>query len=330
MILAGDIGGTKTNLALINFKQNKMETVFFKQFSSKNYSTFFDLLDEFLPHINNITIDVICLGVAAPIINGTATLTNLPWKITTKQLEDKFYTSKVSLLNDLEAMAYGMIYLKSKDFIELNPHAKQQKGTIGVIAAGTGLGEAILYYDGTQYHPLATEGSHSDFAPCTKQQDKLLEWLRVKYPDHVSYERVISGEGISNIYNFLVNSNFALECNLMKNISKEVDKNEMITKCALNLNDKLSLETLRLFLEIYGAEAGNLALKSMGIGGILIGGGIAPKILPLINNGVFLNSFIKKGRFESLLKDISIKVVLNEQTALLGSARYAYDKIIGA
>ncbi|HFU76665.1 MAG TPA: glucokinase, partial [Arcobacter sp.] len=132
MILAGDIGGTKTNLALINFKQNKMETVFFKQFSSKNYSTFFDLLDEFLPHINNITIDVICLGVAAPIINGTATLTNLPWKITTKQREDKFYTSKVSLLNDLEAMAYGMIYLKSKDFIELNPHAKQQKGTIGV------------------------------------------------------------------------------------------------------------------------------------------------------------------------------------------------------
>lgn len=328
MILAGDIGGTKTNLALITFNNQKIQTIFSKQFSSQNYKSFYEILDEFLSLHKNQKISVACFGIAGPIVEGNSNLTNLSWNINTIDLQNKLNTSKVKLLNDLEATAYGMLYLNDEELIELNPNAKKQKGNIAVIAAGTGLGEAILYNDGINYYPIGTEGGHTDFAPLTQQQNKLLEWLKTKYPEHVSYERVLSGQGITTLYQFLLETNFAPECKQMLNISNDEDKNAMISKCAFELNDKLSLETLKLFIEIYGAEAGNLALKSMSIGGVFIGGGIAPKILHFIQNGIFINSFLKKGRFEKLLKNISIKVSLNEQTALLGSARYAYDKLV--
>ncbi|RXJ67934.1 glucokinase [Halarcobacter ebronensis] len=327
MILAGDIGGTKTNLALYEIKQNQPILVIKEQFSSKNYDSLMQIIKEF--HIKNGTplIEAVCIGIAGPIIEQRCKTTNLPWHINASEIMDFFNTRKVRLLNDLEATAYGMSYLKEEEFVELNPNAKKQKGNIAVIAAGTGLGEAILYWDGVSYTPIGTEGGHSDFAPTTKKEDELLLWLRKKYPSHVSVERVASGMGISNIYDFLVSSNFAKEPSKILNMSEGMDKGAMISKCALEDKDILCQETLKLFMEVYGSEAGNLALKSFSLGGVFIGGGIAPKLLTILKEEYFYNRFISKGRFESLLKTIPLKVSLNQETALLGAVRFAFDKL---
>ena len=326
MILAADIGGTKVNLALYNKKS--LELIEQIQFASKDYTSFEQIILEFKKQTAFDKIDAACFGIAGPIINERCRTTNLPWDIKASKLKEDLQTPKVKLLNDLEATAYGMLYLKEEEFINLNPNGRKQKGNIAVIAAGTGLGEGFLYYDGKEYHPIGSEGGHTDFAPISAQQDELLFWLRKRYPGHVSYERIVSGAGIATLYEFLLESSFAPESSIMKELQIGEDKSAMISKCALELNDPLCMETLRLFAEIYAAEAGNLALKSMALGGVYIGGGIAPKILPIITSEYFLNSFMSKGRFEELLRGIELKVSLNDKTALLGSARYAYDKLI--
>lgn len=328
MILAGDIGGTKTNLALYEIENDELKVIAQHQFVSKDYDTFMDLIFDFQEKTSIFKIDALCLGIAGPIIEERCRTTNLPWDIKAKDLKDHFGTQKVKLLNDLESTAYGMLYLKDEDFINLNPTGRKVKGNIAVIAAGTGLGEALLYYDGDSYHPIATEGGHSDFAPISGQQDELLLWLRRRYPGHVSYERIVSGVGIYTIYEFLAESGFAPIPQIMMNLEDNVDKSAMISKCALEQNDPLCLETLKLFAEIYAAEAGNLALKSMSLGGVYIGGGIAPKLLPIIKSEYFLNAFLSKGRFEELLRGIQLKISLNQETALLGAARYTFDKLV--
>ncbi len=328
MVLAGDIGGTKTNLALYALENKELKVVSSKQFASKDYENFMDLIEDFQKKSSVSKIDALCIGVAGPIINERCITTNLPWDIKAEDLKEHFGIESVRLLNDLEATAYGMLYLKDEEFVELNPIEKESKGNIAVIAAGTGLGEAILYFDGNSYHPIGTEGGHSDFAPISSMQDELLIWLRRKYPDHVSYERVVSGKGINYIYEFLCETGFASEAKAMINIADKEDKSAMISKCALEQKDPLCMEALRLFAEIYAAEAGNLALKSMSLGGVYIGGGIAPKILPVLKSDYFFNAFARKGRFEELLRTIPVKVSLNQETALLGAARFAFDKLI--
>jgi glucokinase len=200
-------------------------------------------------------------------------------------------------------------------------------GNRAVIAAGTGLGEAMLYYDGTAYHPIGSEGGHSDFAPLTPQQDALLQWMRNRYPGHVSFERILSGPGIYTLYEFLVESDFSAEPNSMLNIPEGKDRSVMVSECALKEHNPLCMEALRLFAEIYGAEAGNLALKTMSLGGVYVGGGIAPKILPVLSNNHFMNGFLSKGRFNEMLQAMQVKISLNTETALLGAAHFAYDRL---
>jgi glucokinase len=327
MILAGDIGGTKTNLALFEVVEGALQMRESHQFASSKYETFSEVIAEFLSLTQEIVIDALCLGIAGPIINGNCRTTNLPWEINSQDLREMLKVEDVYLLNDLEATAYGMLYLGESDFMELNSTAKEKDGNRAVIAAGTGLGEAMLFYDGTSYHPIGSEGGHTDFAPLTEQQDELLVWLRQRYPTHVSLERILSGPGIYTLYEFLKMKEFAAEPEMMLNAEKDADKSAIISECALKQNDPLCLETLRLFVEIYGAEAGNLALKSLSVGGVYIGGGIAPKILPFMLDGNFMNAFVKKGRFESLLREMKVKLSLNQETALLGAAHFAKDKV---
>jgi len=324
MILAGDIGGTKTNLALFTMIKDELKLVKIHQFISQNYHDFADLIEEFftLFSVQESDIKAICLGIAGPIINGVCHTTNLPWIIDTKELQKKYKTNRVKLLNDLEASAYGMLFLQEDEFVELNPNAQNIEATRAIIAAGTGLGEAILFYDGKDYHPMSSEGGHCDFAPLNPLQDKLLVWLRKRHNEHVSVERLVSGIGIFTIYEFLKEQNFAKESLYMQNLNEDTDKNAMVTHCALENKDPLCIETMRIFVEIYAAEAGNLALKSLSLGGVYIGGGIAPKILPFLQDGTFLNTFIQKGRFKNTLKNMQIKISLNQNTALVGAAYF--------
>lgn len=328
MILAGDIGGTKTNLALYEYKGGELKIKDKHQFASQDYKSFTDVIQEFILSNKIKNIDAVCLGIAGPIINGICHTTNLPWIIDTKELQKVCKTSKVKLLNDLEATAYGMLYLKEDEFVDVNPNAKKIEANRAVIAAGTGLGEAILFYDGNNYYPIGSEGGHCDFAALNTLQDELLLWMRKRHSDHVSVERLVSGVGIYTIYEFLREKNFAKESKIMMELKEGEDKNAMVTQCALKESDPLCLETMRLFVEIYAAEAGNLALKSLSLGGVYIGGGIAPKILPFLTDGNFLNTFINKGRFKKTLSNMEVKISLNQNTALLGAVHFAIDKVV--
>lgn len=326
MILSGDIGGTKTNLALFEMQENRLIMQVKKQFSSRAFSSLNEVISAFKEYTSLENIDAACFGIAGPVIKGRCFTTNLPWEVTTADLQMHLGINKVRLMNDLEATAYGMLYLPEDEFVELNPKGRAVDGNRAVIAAGTGLGEAMLYYDGNRYHPIGSEGGHCDFAPSTTQQDALLVWMRNYYPGHVSYERILSGSGIYALYEFLHESRFAAQPASMMQIPEGEDRSAMVSKCALEEHDPLCLEALRLFAEIYGAEAGNLALKSMSLGGVYIGGGIAPKILQVLSNH-FMNGFTSKGRFEEMLSGMKVKISLNPETALLGAAHFAWDKL---
>lgn len=321
MILAGDIGGTKTVLSLLTRDANGSLTCIQEQsYPSQHYQAFDDILSDFLSA--NFAIKSACFGVAGAVVNQRCQTTNLPWVLDAELLKIKLNTVKVKLLNDLEAMALGMLYLPEHDLIELNPNAQIQTGNIAVIAAGTGLGEAILYWDGNQYYPMATEGGHSDFAAQTAQQDKLLSYLRNIYPDHVSYERVLSGIGFSHLYDFLCTQDIAPPCLTVPDMNSDVDRNAVISQLGVTNADPLCAEAVRLFVELYGAETGNLALKSLATGGIFIGGGIAPKILSAMQTGHFMRAFTAKGRFLPLLDTVSVKLSLNQRTPLIGAINY--------
>lgn len=321
MILAGDIGGTKTILALYQNQQGKLNCMKEQSFASTEFSQFNDVLTEFLD--DNLQITSACFGIAGPIIKQCCQTTNLPWSINAQELMATLGTDKVKLLNDLEAMALGMLHNAEEDFLELNPNATTQNGNIAVLAAGTGLGQAILYWDGQQYHPIATEGGHCDFAAQTPQQDQLLRYLRQLFPEHVSWERVLSGDGFGHLYDFLIQTGYAPPCDLVPAAKQgTTDRNAIISQLGLKQADLVCTEVVRLFVELYAAEAGNLALKCLASGGLFIGGGIAPKIRSAMENGHFLQHFLSKGRFNSHLSKLSIKISLNSNTALVGAANY--------
>jgi len=324
-ILAGDIGGTKTILAIYEKDSQGVTLLYKEQFSSKTFETFGEVIDLFLKKSPPFKIDAVVLGIAGPVVEGICQTTNLPWIIDERSLQKRLGTLRVKLLNDLEATAYGMLYLSEEQFVSLNPDGKSKKANRAVIAAGTGLGEAILYWDGKGYRPIGTEGGHTDFAPTTTQQDQLLKWLRNHYHSHVSIERVLSGSGVYTLYRFLAETGFAPEPSFMLDLAEDTDPSAMVSKGALEYKDPLCTETLRLFTEIYGAEAGNFALKTFALGGVYIGGGIAPKILPFMKQESFLRAFLQKGRFEEMLRNIEVKIALDPQTALMGAARYAAD-----
>jgi len=323
MILAGDIGGTKTVLALIDQQADgSLATLQEQTFASGEFQTFDEILDLFLGE--GLAVDSACFGIAGPVIEQRCQTTNLPWLLDGELLKIRLGTGRVKLLNDLEAMAVGMLHLQEHDFVELNPDAEAQTGNIAVIAAGTGLGEAILHWDGQTHSPIATEGGHCDFAPQNSQQDRLAAYLRRLYPGHVSWERILSGPGFSHLYDFLEESGFAPSCPAVPAAagSPGLDRNALISRLGLDGEDPLCREAVRLFAEIYGAEAGNLALKAFATGGVFIGGGIGPKIRPMLESGEFIQSFTAKGRFQALLSRVSVKLALNPRTPLLGAMHY--------
>ena len=269
-------------------------------------------------------LDAACFGVAGPVIDGRAQITNLPWTLDEAALAKRTSAARVKLLNDLEATAYGVIFLHDDERSVLNTGATPRRtGHIAVIAAGTGLGEALLYYDGTHYHPIASEGGHADFAPRTDEEIELLRYLRASLKGHVSYERLLSGPGIYNIYCFLRDTRYAVEPAWLAEKLGSGDPSATIAANGLSGADPLCVKTLDLFANIYGAEAGNLALKGLALGGVFVAGGIAPKVLPALRNGSFMRGFTDKGRFANLVERLPVNVSLNPRTALLGAAHFA-------
>jgi len=321
MILAGDIGGTKTTLALYQKQGHLLQCELKQTYPSSDYARFEDILAVFLPA--TVLIDAACFGIAGPVVNQCCQATNLPWRVDARELAATLRTARIQLLNDLEAMALGLLQSPDKDLLELNPNAKKQPGNKAVIAAGTGLGEAILYWDGQRHHPIATEGGHCDFAPQTEQQDRLLRYLRQRFQGHVSWERLLSGDGLGCIYDFLIADGEPACPEVERALT---DRNAIISGMGLDRKNPVCTQALQLFVQLYGAEAGNLALKCLAQGGLFIGGGIAPKIQPALETGDFLRAFIDKGRFRGLLESLSIRLSLNPETPLTGAASYFFER----
>ncbi|HLN87856.1 MAG TPA: glucokinase [Candidatus Limnocylindrales bacterium] len=322
LVLAGDIGGTKTNLALFSVHGEKLRSESLRTFASKRYSGLVPVLREFIA-ADQHKIDSACFGIAGPVVDGKVKTPNLPWMIDTVELRRVLKLDAVSLLNDLEAGAYGIFTLDNDEFCTLNDGTIRQSGNKALIAAGTGLGQAILHDDGRHFHPLASEGGHADFAPRNELEIELLRYLIGRF-GHVSYERVLSGPGLFNIYRFFKESRGVEEPrSLADQFAGADDPSAVISKAALAGEAEICVKSLELFVSIYGAEAGNLALRAKSVRGLYVGGGIAPKILAKLKDETFMRAFVDKGRYTDLLAAIPVQVVLNDQAALRGAAYYA-------
>ncbi len=317
-VLAGDIGGTKTRLAIMTVAGSQVSTQHEASFPSQSYAKFETLLGEFLSGIT--TPDCAAFGVAGPVQGRVVQTTNLPWRIDADALQRQFGFAHCTLLNDLEATAHGLPALGTEDLLILQSGVANATGNIAVIAAGTGLGEAGLYWDGRDHQPFATEGGHASFAPSNALEFALLVHLQQRY-QHVSWERVVSGMGLLDLHDFLRQYRNIKTPRCLLDEMQSGDAGAAISKAAAS--DEICAETMQLFVRLYGAEAGNLALKLMSHGGLYLGGGIAPKILPLLQNGEFIAAFLNKGRMRPLLEAMSVKVILNDRAALYGPALYA-------
>jgi glucokinase len=330
ILLAGDIGGTNTRLGIFSKEKGLRSPLVEADFLSGQFPDFITIVREFLKGIN-IRADAACFGVAGPVMRGAAKITNLPWIINEKKLGKELNLPFVRLLNDLEAIAYAVPLLEPSDLHILNEGRPVSEGSAAVVASGTGLGEAFLTWDGTQYRGHPSEGGHVDFAPGDDLERELLIYLQEKL-GHVSYESVCSGPGILNIYCFLREKCYAEEPSwLSLRVAGENDPVPVIIKCALDrvYRCDLCVMTLNLFVSILGAEAGNLALKVMATNGVYLGGGIPRRILPFLENGRFMKSFRYKGRMSDLVSQIPVFVILNPRIALLGVAGYGLEHYQG-
>lgn len=318
--LAGDIGGTKTRLALAEVSGNSVRIRREQSFVSRQYTALEDMLQAFLH--DQASISQVAFGIAGPVRGEVAQTTNLPWRIDAAALRRRFGFASCHLLNDLEATARGIPALGQDDLLTLQAGAPDACGNQAVIAAGTGLGEAGLYWDGAAHHPFATEGGHATFAPRDARELALLHFMQQQH-EHVSWERVLSGMGLRDLYDFMLVHLGATTPSWLADEIAAGDKAAAVSAAALSGRDEVCVATLHLFVELYGAEAGNLALKIMSRGGLFIGGGIAPKILPLLQDGTFLGAFLDKGRMQPLLAAMPVKVILNDRAALYGPALHA-------
>jgi glucokinase len=351
MILAGDIGGTKTHLALFEWKSERVEPIREETFHSGDYPSLEDILEDFLnrpapepestvPDLHEaansedaggstqvdspppLILDAACIGVAGPVIDNRCRTTNLPWVIDGPAIGERFHIANVRLLNDLEATAYGLLLLRDDEVFILNAGTPpKQRQALALIAAGTGLGESILFWDGTAYRPMPSEGGHADFAPNSDSEIELLRHLRGSYL-HVSYERVLSGPGLHAIYEYLRDTKKNEPTWLAEKIKVE-DPAATIAQAGLSGKVEIAKQALDLFASIYGAEAGNLALKALALDGVYVGGGIAPKLIDKLKDGTFMRAFVNKGRYKRLMSAIPVKVIMNPKTALLGAASVA-------
>jgi glucokinase len=320
LVLAGDIGGTKTNLALFSVRGEKLFAESARTFQSKQYSGLIPILQEF---DSRRPIEAACFGIAGPVVDGRVKTTNLPWIIDTEQLRRALKLSAVHLLNDLEASAFGLFTLEDDEFLTLNEGEMRANGNKALIAAGTGLGQAILYDDGHHFRPIASEGGHGDFAARNEIEVELWRYLSARF-GHVSYERVLSGPGLVNIYRFFKEARRMAEPpELTERFSVGEDAGAVISQAALTGDFEICVQALDLFTSVYGAEAGNLGLRAKAVRGIYVGGGIAPKIAAKLQDGTFMRALTDKGRYSDLLKAIQVQVVLNDRAALRGAGYYA-------
>jgi len=321
LALAGDIGGTKTSLAVYVPEKGPRDPLAQKTFPSSVYTSLDAMVQEFLSQIN-LTVDKATFGVAGPVVGGRAEITNLPWVMDEQGLRESLGLSSVRLMNDLEAIANGVPVLRGDDLHTLHSVEPAPGGAIAVIAPGTGLGEAYLTWDGSRYLPHASEGGHTDFAPVNDLEIGLLQYLLERF-EHASYERVCSGKGIPNIYAYLRDSGYAPEPDwLAAELAAAADQTPVIARHALDRDQgcDLCVATLDAFVSILATEAGNLALKILATGGVYLGGGIPPRILPALEASRFLNGFWDKGRMTALLKSMPVHVIVNRDVALLGAA----------
>ncbi|HST10793.1 MAG TPA: glucokinase [Terriglobales bacterium] len=321
MILAGEIGATKTRLAAFENEGNKLATVVEKTYMSQQESSLPNIITNFVK-TEGIPVHSACFGVAGPVRGKTSKISNLTWTINADELAALLKLKSVGLINDLEAYAYGIDGLESKDFVTLSEGAEDPVGNRAVISARTGLGVAGLFWDGFRHHPFACEGGHSSFAPGNELEIELLQYLHKKH-GRVSCERVLSGPGVKSIFEFLRDTKKEQEPDWLKGqLATAPDAPALISQLALEKKAAICEKTLEIFVGIYGSQTGDCALTFMSTGGIFIGGSIAAKILPLMKAPIFMQSFLAKGRMEGLLKDIPVRIVINDNSGMLGAARY--------
>ncbi|HUE29347.1 MAG TPA: glucokinase [Verrucomicrobiae bacterium] len=324
-ILAGDVGGTKTELALFARSGDGLREFRARVYPSREYRSLEAIVRAFLEAEPGGSVAAGCFGVAGPVRGGKARITNLPWELEEEALARTMGVPRVRLLNDLQAAAYGMLRLPPESFHTLHPGSGGTPGNAAVIAPGTGLGEAILHWDGRRYQAIASEGGHADFAARNEQEIELLRWLQARVGGHVSYERVLSGEGIHHLYLFLRDSGHVPEPAWLREKLAQGDPNAAITEVGLAGGHPLCVAALESFCSILGAEAGNLALRCTAVAGVFVGGGIPPKILPALTKGSFVRAFVDKGRFAQWTDAVPVRVALDPRAPLLGAAHFLLE-----
>jgi glucokinase len=321
MILAGDIGGTNARLAYFQSQNGHLHLVSERVFPSREHSELAEIVTQFLDESNTLP-EAACFGIAGPVRNGRVETSNLPWVIEQSSLAKDIHLPATLLINDLEASAWGIGALATGDLVPLNQVSGPALGNQAVIAPGTGLGEAGLFWDGSRHHVFACEGGHTDFGPQGDLQMELLRFLSARF-GHVSYERILSGPGLINVYEFLRDCGCGKESAEFAVKLKEGDPAAVISRAAMDGTQSLAEQALDLWISVYGAEASNLALKVMATGGLFLGGGISPKILAKLRSPIFMHSFLEKGRLRPLLEAIPVQVITNDKAGLLGAARCA-------
>jgi len=321
MILAGDIGGTNARLAYFQPQNGHLQLVSEKVFPSREHREFGEIVARFVDE-SGARPEAACFGIAGPVRNGRVEASNLPWVIEQSLLAKQIQLPTTLLINDLEANAWGIGALAAGDLHTLNPATVPPVGNQAVIAPGTGLGEAGLYWDGTRHHVFASEGGHTDFAPRNDLEIELLRFLINRF-GRVSYERILSGPGLVNVYEFLRQTEGGKESSTTAAAIEVGDRAAAISRAALSGADALAEKALEMWVSVYGAEASNLALKLMATGGLFLGGGISPKILPKLTGPLFMEAFLAKGRLSPLLASMPVQVVMNDKAGLLGAARCA-------
>jgi glucokinase len=321
MILAGDIGGTNARLAYFQPSNGHLQLVSERIFPSREHKELGEIAVQFVEE-SGTRPDVACFGIAGPVRNGRVETSNLPWVVEQAQLARQLQVPATFLINDLEANAWGVGALAASDLVPLNQVTGKAVGNQAVIAPGTGLGEAGMFWDGTRYHVFACEGGHTDFAPRDELQIELLRFLQARF-GHVSYERILSGPGLVNVYEFLRESGCAAEPEELRRQIDAGDAAAAISQAAVNRTCPLAEKSLDLWIAVYGAEASNLALKVMATGGLFLSGGISPKILSRLQESPFMQNFTDKGRMRPLVESIPVSVITNDKAGLLGAARCA-------
>lgn len=323
MVLAGDIGGTKTLLQLAEPVRGRFRTLYEKRYASVDYTEFLPLVKSFVADAfleSGVRAETACFGIAGPVSGRTAVTTNLPWKISADELESELNIKKVRLINDFQSVGYGIEALEDEDLVTLQEGKAVSQGTQMIIGAGTGLGQGFLVWQDNHYEVVPSEGGHTSFAPTTELQIELLRYLQKRY-HWATWERAVSGRGLANIFDFLLETRQPALAPALQQALEIEDRAAAVSRFGLSGEDPTAREALHLFTQLYGAQAGNLALLGLATGGVFVAGGVAPKIIEKMKDGTFMTAFLdKEEHMQGLLKAMPVKVIVNANVGLLGSA----------